>query len=852
VGVLRTFLAGSVGCILALAGTPSPTGRKPFALVGTEQGLFSQEVVSITQDTEGFLWFGSEDGLMRYEGGQCRRWSEAEGLPSSSVPRVLACPRGGVWAGTLRGLALFKDGRFHPARFGDAPSTTIIGSMALDRSGRLWAYSEDGLLVRQREGTSFDVLPWKPQGSVYGLSASPRTGTVYVAGEFGIQAFREDGTTRAWSRTEGLPSSGSGFAMEDGQGRLWAGSGPNLWLLDTSSGRFKDHSGRLRANLSPNSEPYLDPAGRLWLPTQNGVQELDGEHLDTSHGLPFKWVRTVFLDREGSLWVIGSGLAHSQGKGRIENHPFSHGDIGEVVWSIARDAQGRMVAGTDDGVELMENAGPRKVPGTSGMRIKGQALDAEGVLWMVSTRGPTLWWPPRQTKATLAALGPLGANCNTVFADSHGTVWLGSVLHGLLRWVPARRSLVQEVGPDFLKARTLGVFELREDPGGRLWAGTDHGILVRELDGTWQYHADPKGARVRGIAPLADGTAWIHYEEPLGLNHVRLEPGRIRILETRGRDRGLSSDMVYAVRVDGQGRIWASTNRGLCRLDPFLEVGRADGMLSEDCSANALRVEGDTVWVGTSSGLMRYSAIGTEAPPDPPRAGIMLMAFGDRKCEPPFSTPEIVPYQKASLDFRVAAPSYGDPARVRFQVRLLGLEEYWRDLVGRQGHFPALHGGNYRFEVRAALPNGAFGPAASMSFRVKPPWWATWWAETTYILGACLAILGLHWLRTTSLARAKASLEILVAVRTEELTQRNAELSTALSNVNQLRGLLPICMRCKKIKNDGGYWNKLEAYLSAHTGARFSHGYCPECAEIAMEEMRKEIGLSGGAETGPS
>jgi hypothetical protein len=85
--------------------------------------------------------------------------------------------------------------------------------------------------------------------------------------------------------------------------------------------------------------------------------------------------------------------------------------------------------------------------------------------------------------------------------------------------------------------------------------------------------------------------------------------------------------------------------------------------------------------------------------------------------------------------------------------------------------------------------------------------------------------------RLAVLARSKAELEVLVAKRTEELRLRNEELSTALGNVKQLSGLLPICASCKKIRDDGGYWNQLEQYISDHSEVGFSHGICPDCVE---------------------
>jgi len=91
-------------------------------------------------------------------------------------------------------------------------------------------------------------------------------------------------------------------------------------------------------------------------------------------------------------------------------------------------------------------------------------------------------------------------------------------------------------------------------------------------------------------------------------------------------------------------------------------------------------------------------------------------------------------------------------------------------------------------------------------------------------------------LRRAALAKRQAELEALVAERTEELSHRNAELTEALGRVKQLSGLLLICTACKRIRDDGGYWNQLEQYISDHSDVGFSHGICPACLETQLPE----------------
>jgi len=503
-----------------------------------------------------------------------------------------------------------------------------------------------------------------------------------------------------------------------------------------------------------------------------------------------------------------------------------------MVWAIGRARSGGLLVGTDDGAARLEGEGLVRIPGTEGRRIKAFAEDGRGVLWMVSTIGSALWLRPGQTRAEQPPLGDLGLILNSVMEDSAGQLWLGHSRRGLLRWDPKALQLVPEVGPDFIQAKGLGAFQIREDARGRLWVGTTAGLLVRVAPGQWRLFTDKDGLRphtVRGMAFLPDGTAWLHYQEPQGLTRVRLDGERLTVLEQRSVRTGLRSDLNYAVQVDRRGKVWVSTDQGLDQLDSGLHFGRNEGMIDEDCSIHALFLEEGRGGVGTSGGLVRVDTSPSDAPPPPPRAQVMQAQFGSHPLDPPFAVLDAVPYRDNTVALKIAAPAYLNERDLRFQVRLVGFEDMWRDLEHRAPRYPALPGGSYRFEVRAAQGTGEFGPAAGLDFVIRSPWWRSWWCLALEGLAGLGLLLGLVRLRVAALAQSRAALAAQVKAQTEELRTRNEELSSALAHVHQLSGLLPICANCKMIRDDGGAWTPLENYISEHSEANFTHGICPNC-----------------------
>jgi hypothetical protein len=154
---------------------------------------------------------------------------------------------------------------------------------------------------------------------------------------------------------------------------------------------------------------------------------------------------------------------------------------------------------------------------------------------------------------------------------------------------------------------------------------------------------------------------------------------------------------------------------------------------------------------------------------------------------------------------------------VRFEQRLEGFERgLFPAGTDRAAHYSGLGHGSYRFMVRAANEDGVWAEdMVSLGFSVRPYFWQTLWF---YALCAAALVVALG-----------ATIEL----RTRALRLREQELRRSvteqMSQVKVLRGLLPTCAWCKKVRDDAGYWSEIEAYIAKHTEAEFSHGICPDC-----------------------
>ena len=182
----------------------------------------------------------------------------------------------------------------------------------------------------------------------------------------------------------------------------------------------------------------------------------------------------------------------------------------------------------------------------------------------------------------------------------------------------------------------------------------------------------------------------------------------------------------------------------------------------------------------------------------------------------------VLPTGGPRLELGYTAPALRGTERLRFRYRLTGFEADWNEAgAQRVAQYTNLRPGDYKFVVEAGFDDN-WGTAASIAMSVPPLFYETGWFYALALLSLALAIVAVPLLRVRQLRR-----------RARELDQRVQE---AIGELKVLSGLLPICAWCKKIRDDRGYWSKIEAYLSARTEAQFTHGICPDCTEKMLSE----------------
>ena len=799
---------------LILASASAFAQRHNFKFYGEEEGLQNLAVQVLLQDRTGFLWAGTQNGLYRYDGHSFTAFGKNEGLPGAHIESLHEAVDGTLWAGTLDGLARFQRDHFEIAGAGVVHGVVGREGIASDASGRLYVATEHGLVVK--DGSRFRLIDRPDRVKEQGA------GSVYVEGNgavwFGCGRSLcrfENNVAREAGTEAGLPQERWEAILGDLEGNLWVRSEHSLYLRPAGSTRFQIRGGLPEAN---NTYPTLalDPSGRLLVPTYRGLarQTPTGwEIIDAQQGLGTNDICYVMQDREGSIWLglLGSGLAKWLGYDEWQSWSDREGLSRESIWSITRDARGRLWVGTQFGLNYAEDSNGRLVwrqqPVAGVEMIRTLAGAPDGSLWIGAAPGGLRWLDPR-TDVT-RVIGPEdGLHSNYirhVMVDRSGRVW-ASTRDGLFRSKNSSQQFEQVFPPGSQAGELFHMTMQAHD--GVIWAAGARG-LARYSGGAWKRFTMRDGLKSDVVAHMAedpDGSVWIGYYDAFGLSRVTFTNGALSI-EHFNTGSGLRSNKSLFLGFDARGRLWAGSDHGVDVFDKttWRHYARSDGLIWDDCNSNAFMAERNgSVWVGTSRGLSRFRPPASPAPSVPPPVVFTSVKFGDQTVDP--AQYNDLPYRRRSLQVRYAALTFAQESSVLFRYRL-GTDRNWLETTQRELNYPQLPPGQYTLEVMARNARGEWSAEpARTTFQVQTPWWLSWWFRIGSVLVVLLMGRVMWQRRTYRLEAERNRLENAVTERTREVMLEKqrvlAEKARVVEQHSEIERLLKEAQQASRLKSE--------------------------------------------------
>lgn len=799
-----------------------------FRSLQVEDGLSQNSVYAVFQDQQGYMWFGTQDGLNRYDGHTFKIFKKNTGDPQSlgnnTVTAITQDHQGQLWVGTGDGAYVYDPRNENFTRY-DARSEEgeavagMVRDIQVDKEGNVWMAVFNKGVFRVSKS---DTLTY-----------------------FNLD--RENSPTPVWIRR----------ITFDTEGRLWIGTyHRGMYCLDPTTGRIEQFFINPDAkNVVDNdvNDIFLLNAETLLVGTTNkGVQAFNlrtgtfSPVLETNEQGKSLYVRRIYRSTDGELWIgteSGAYIYYPQTQ-RYENVRHVNGDsyslTDNAVHSVYQDREGGIWLGTFFGgvnyfirpYSLFE----KYYPVTGENSIKGKSISEfcevdERQIWIgtedaglhvydpvagqfengilpatnihaLMRDGNTLWVGSfteglfvvdlrtrlfRQYKSTSAPRSLINNNIYSIYKDYTGTIWVGTMM-GLCQYdrqadtfIPIQDTLISAQVNDML-----------EDYQGTLWFATiGEGLYAYDRSGdTWRHYplpipGDAASNKITCILEDSQHRLWLGTE---GAGIYRYDRESDAFTSFYSEDNGLPNNVIYQLVEDLYGHIWGSTNKGLFKLDAKQQTidvyTHANGLLGDQFNyKSGFRSKEGKLYFGGIKGFVAFTPYNSWQNEVPPPVVINSIQIQNRET---VGVAELsLPYRSAVFSLGFAALSYVSPQGNQYAYKLEGKDNDWitTDYPSRVT-YSNLPPGTYTFRVKASNSDGVWNEqGAHMLIHILPPFYRTTWAYLVYFLLFSLATYwAIRYFRQRIRARNKRVLQAIESKKEKELYHTKIDFFTNVTH----------------------------------------------------------------------
>lgn len=789
-----------LACVLSQLVSLSPAVAQKLSLrhFDISDGLVNGNVRTIFQDSKRYLWFGTSDGLSRFDGDRFVNYGSRSGISNTVINFIAEDGGGRLWVATNGGgIALLNDAKTFSANVEgqDQPPSKLFSMFPIDSS---------------RESNRVNQILFDSRGTLWSSTDRGIYRATFVKGvpnfqlilssEHECHGAAEDGNGNLWfgSGSEMIEINGAGgilqrVSIEDGPNRGYASNeifaishedSSRLFvatakgIYEFSPGTEGNQADRWRKISAPAPNFYVkaamrEPSGDIWLGTAAGlIHEYSGSRhtYGPAEGLSVDFIDGLYRDRDGNLWIAteGGGVYRLGGESIASYtqemglpHPLASGVVeslsGQIFADYTYSPGDELVELADRAVHRHQELTPLPLAGSTALFTPLEAGSGWDVLLpptaSFSMTAPIIHLRNGRDINVAKLPGVPNGMSVCVYEDNAGGLWYDFDDKSINRIDSAtlNASTRQVFGADFVMSRSGGHPLMVADQGGGLWiAGVER--LGRLWRGNFSRFVAMEGLpKVDPLSFYLDSRGWFWISNRgAGVSFTKTPSVERPEFQQISAGQTLSSDFVASITEDTFGQMYFGTSRGLDRFNPTTGEWRSF-TTKEGLAGNrifrVIRDSGGNIWVATSDGVSKISPRAPETAHTPTAVYLSRVTIAGEDLSLPERGATMIPKLELSssrnnLAIEFVAPQFKAEDDLRYQYRLLGADSDWsRPFADHSVTFARLAPGKYTFLVRAVTEAGiGNGEPASFEFQVLPPVWRSWWFISMAMM--CLAAIG--------------------------------------------------------------------------------------------------------------
>lgn len=805
-----------------------------FKHINLEDGLSNSTIECIFQDHRGFIWFGTRDGLNKYDGNQItvfKHNKSANSLSDNFIRCIFEDKNHTLWVGTSDGLNKFNAEKNNFTIYKSKENKNTVTAIKETEKGIWVATYGGGLNLINKNTNTF---------SRYNYQYNDKSNRK----DF-IQDLYCDASANIWMATDaGLQV----INLKTGQAKSIAGlekyiiraikksDDGNFWLATEESGLIRFQPALNNIKIYQHQEKNKNSIGsdlvrtiafdkrqNLWLgginggldnfnPTSEQFNHFQNEPGNAS-SLSQRTVSALFVDKQSNLWIgthrggVNFYSPQAEKFKLFRKEPNKNSLSYNDVRAFCEDNQGNIYIGTDGGGLDIYNKAKNTFKHHRYNPFDSKSIGADAVLDITQTRNGTLFVGTWAGGLNLmngdgsftrynhtASLNSISSDyVQKLFEDSNGNIWIGTY-YGGLNIFDAKTKQFKRIyeGKNGTKLMGNNIVSIAEDQYKNLWMGTDDGGLnCYNLNTQVFSHYFMTGGKLPDLRVIfidSKENLWIGQT---GLYRFNRMKNQFYLYTTKA---GLGSEFIKGIIEDKKGNFWISTSNGLTKFNPknqsFKKYNTGDGLQGLEFEANAyLKTKNGELFFGGVNGFNSFFPDDIETNKFAPPVYITEFQIFNQKIEPNSGssvlendisyTKEIkLSYNQATISFRFAGLNYVSNENNNYAYKLDGEDKDWIKVGNaKQAFYTNLDPGTYTFRVKASNNDDIWNnQGASVKIIINPPFWLTWWFRLIiFILGCYIAYLVLNFKRRLDLRKIEEE-------KKEEIHQTQLQFFTNISH----------------------------------------------------------------------